>query len=96
MRRAWRTVGAIITRIWADVEAVHDRFADLRCTDCAGGLGDFTCTRCGQEDWKHYRGVCGRCVLKDRLAVVLDDGTGQIRAELVPLFDLVTSMERPR
>jgi transposase len=30
MRIAWRTVGAIITRVWADVEALHDRFADLR------------------------------------------------------------------
>lgn len=30
MRIAWRTVGSIITRVWADVEAVHDRFADLR------------------------------------------------------------------
>jgi transposase len=30
MRIAWRTVGAIITRVWADVETVHDRFADLR------------------------------------------------------------------
>ncbi len=29
MRIAWRTVGAIITRVWADVQAVHDRFADL-------------------------------------------------------------------
>ncbi len=29
MRIAWRTVGAIITRVWADVEALHDRFADL-------------------------------------------------------------------
>ena len=29
MRIAWRTVGAIITRVWADVEAVHDRFATL-------------------------------------------------------------------
>lgn len=29
MRIAWRTVGAIITRVWADVEAVHDRFAGL-------------------------------------------------------------------
>jgi transposase len=29
MRIAWRTVGAIITRVWADVEKVHDRFADL-------------------------------------------------------------------
>ncbi len=30
MRIAWRTVGAIMTRVWADVEAVHDRFADLQ------------------------------------------------------------------
>ncbi len=29
MRIAWRTVGAIITRVWADVEALHDRFDDL-------------------------------------------------------------------
>ncbi len=29
MRIAWRTVGAIITRVWADVEALHDRFAGL-------------------------------------------------------------------
>lgn len=30
MRVAWRTVGAIVARVWADVERVHDRFADLR------------------------------------------------------------------
>lgn len=30
MRIAWRTVGAIIARVWADVEAVHDRFVGLR------------------------------------------------------------------
>jgi len=30
MRIAWRTVGAIITRVWADVEKLHDRFAGLR------------------------------------------------------------------
>ncbi|MBD4430247.1 ISL3 family transposase, partial [Xanthomonas citri pv. citri] len=30
MRIAWRTVGAIITRVWADVEALGDRFAGLR------------------------------------------------------------------
>lgn len=29
MRVAWRTVGAIITRVWEDVENVHDRFAGL-------------------------------------------------------------------
>jgi len=30
MRIAWRTVGAIITRVWADVEQLHDRFDGLR------------------------------------------------------------------
>jgi len=30
MRIAWRTVGSIITRVWADVEAAEDRFANLR------------------------------------------------------------------
>ncbi len=30
MRIAWRTVGSIITRVWADVESQHDRLAGLR------------------------------------------------------------------
>jgi transposase len=30
MRVAWRTVGAIVARVWADVERLHDRFANLR------------------------------------------------------------------
>jgi transposase len=30
MRIGWRTVGAIISRVWADVEQLHDRFAKLR------------------------------------------------------------------
>ena len=30
MRFVWRTVWAIITRIWDDVEQLHDRFAKLR------------------------------------------------------------------
>ncbi len=30
MRIAWRTVGAIITRVWADIDAQHDRLAGLR------------------------------------------------------------------
>lgn len=29
MRVGWRTVGSIIARVWADTEALHDRFADL-------------------------------------------------------------------
>jgi transposase len=30
MRIAWRTVGAIVARVWADGERLHDRFAGLR------------------------------------------------------------------
>ena len=30
MRIAWRTVGAIVTRVCADIDAVHDRLAGLR------------------------------------------------------------------
>lgn len=66
------------------------------CTDCAGGLGDFTCTRCGREGWRERAGVCGRCVLGDRLNEVLDDGTGQVRLELVPLHAALVGMPRPR
>lgn len=54
------------------------------CTDCAGGLGDFTCERCGQEARRYRRGVCGRCVLAERLHALLDDGTGRIRPEFLP------------
>jgi transposase len=30
MRIAWRTVGSILTRVWADIETEHDRFEGLR------------------------------------------------------------------
>ena len=30
MRIAWRTVGAIVARVWADVDKTVDRFANLR------------------------------------------------------------------
>lgn len=66
------------------------------CTECAGGIGDFTCGRCGNEGWNHYRGICGRCVLAERLAAHLDDGTGRIRLELVAFHDRVLAMARPR
>lgn len=66
------------------------------CTDCAGGLGDFTCTRCGREGWRERAGICGWCVLQDRVEEILDDGTGRVRLELMPLAALIVSMKRPR
>lgn len=69
---------------------------DRLCSDCAGDLGDFTCQRCGEEGWREHVGTCGRCVLRDHLAEVLDDGTGRVRPELVPFYEKVCAMSRPR
>lgn len=35
-------------------------------------------------------------MLRDRLAVVLDDGTKHIWPELIPFYDNVSAMTRPR
>ncbi|MEE1743374.1 hypothetical protein PUR34_03615 [Streptomyces sp. JV185] len=65
------------------------------CTDCAGGLGDFTCEQCGREARRYRRGVCGQCVLTERLRELLDDGTGSVHAELLPLLDALRQIRRP-
>ena len=66
------------------------------CTDCAGGLGDFTCPRCGQEGWRHGHGGCARCVLTDRLSALLDRGDGTLAPALGPFLKTFTAMDRPR
>ena len=66
------------------------------CTDCGGGLGDYTCTRCGREGWREHAGICGWCVLGDHVEQLLDDGTGRVRLELMPLAGLIIGMRRPR
>ncbi len=66
------------------------------CTDCGGGLGDYICTRCGREGWRQEIGVCGRCILTEQLWALLEDGSGVIRPELIPFFDSVCAMSRPR
>lgn len=65
------------------------------CTDCAGGLGDFTCRRCGQEEAPYRVDACARCVLTDRLTELLDDGSGAVLPELEPLFQLIRTMSWP-
>ncbi len=66
------------------------------CTDCAGGLGDFTCLLCGAEARRYRRGVCGRCVVAERLRPLLDDGTGHVNPQLVPLFVTLRQANRPK
>lgn len=65
------------------------------CTDCTG-IGDFTCERCGREGKRYLRGICGNCVLRDQLTELLDDGTGTVRPQLLPLLDGFSQMRRPR
>ncbi|MFH8642305.1 hypothetical protein [Streptomyces goshikiensis] len=65
------------------------------CTTCAGFSQDFACTRCGFEDKLHGGRLCTRCTLTDRLAELLDDGTGRIRPTLVPLADSLLAMDKP-
>lgn len=66
------------------------------CTDCAGGLGDFTCLLCGAEACRYRRGVCGCCVVAERLRPLLDDGTGRVNPQLVPLFVTLRQANRPK
>lgn len=69
---------------------------DMLCLSCAGIGGNHTCKACHREAMFYTAGTCGNCVLSQRLAVLLDDGTGRIRAELEPLHAKVASMPRPR
>src|SRR5437899_1862356 len=85
------------------VPLLHDRDIDLSASPAhrlasgtPGGLGDFTCETCGREGIRYRRGACGNCVLAEMLAVLLDDGTGRIRPELVPFADAFCQMRRPR
>lgn len=65
------------------------------CTDCAGISQSFTCSRCGYEGKLHGGRLCSRCTLSDRLSGLLDDGSGRIRPELVPLAEFMLAMDKP-
>jgi hypothetical protein len=65
------------------------------CTTCAGFSQSFACARCGLEDKLHGGRLCTRCTFADRLAELLDDGTGRIRPELVPLAESLLAMDNP-
>ena len=65
------------------------------CTDCAGFSQSFACSRCGYEGKLHRGRLCSRCTLSDRLSDLLDDGSGRIRPELVPLAESMLAMDNP-
>ena len=65
------------------------------CVGCAGISQSFTCSRCGYEGKLHGGRLCSRCMLSDQLSGLLDDGSGRIRPELVPLARHLLAMDRP-
>ncbi|MFE3230280.1 hypothetical protein, partial [Nocardia sp. NPDC059228] len=65
------------------------------CRDCAGITRDFFCAGCGFEGELHGGRLCSRCTLAGRLRDLLDDGTGRIHPQLVPLVDSVVGMPDP-
>ncbi|MGC5028117.1 hypothetical protein ACLQ3K_25485 [Tsukamurella sp. DT100] len=72
--------------------------AEPVCTDCAG-IDDprLTCTRCGDQDEPHRRGLCARCCLTDDLtALFTPPGANDVTTELLPLLDALTGQENPR
>ena len=85
-------VGCGVDRLTPGIAPDGDRW----CSNCAGGLGEFHCERCGREARRYLLGVCGICVLAKRLEELLDDGAGRVRPELVPFFDEVRSVPRPK
>ncbi|MEU3404932.1 hypothetical protein ABZ766_13425 [Streptomyces sp. NPDC006670] len=65
------------------------------CSDCAGFMMSYRCSRCETEDKLHRARLCTRCTVADRLDELLDDGTGRIRPELLPLANSLLAMDRP-
>ncbi len=73
----------------------RDRDGRAICVDCAGISTIFICATYGHEGKQWYRRTCLSCSLQRRLRTVLDDGTGQVPAKLVPLLDKLTAMANP-
>lgn len=66
------------------------------CTGCAGFRPSYACSRCGQESQLRAGRLCTRCTLSDRLDMLLDDGTGRVRPELLALHRMLVAMKNPR
>jgi transposase len=82
MRIAWRTVGAIITRVWSDVAAGHDQFAGL--------------TRIGIDEISYKRGHKFLTVVVDHdTGRLVWAGPGRDRATLDRFFTALQASAEP-
>jgi hypothetical protein len=71
-------------------------FPDPICSHCAGAAPDHVCGRCGAEDDLYERGLCGRCVLNDRLTALLGEPAQRTRRGLAALFDSFAATGSPK
>jgi hypothetical protein len=79
-----------VVRVLAFVDAGCENV----CAGCAGEEPTFRCARCGRED-DSYGARCGSCTLRERVTELLSDpSSGQIHAQLVPVFDALMAADR--
>ena len=64
------------------------------CPACAGISTAFRCPGCGRRTARRHH-LCIRCTLTDRVTALLDNGTGHIRPEPVPLAGSLHAMHAP-
>lgn len=65
------------------------------CAGCTANPPIFACQSCGREDMP-FGARCGVCVLEERAAALLADGTGQIHPRLLPVYDALLAARRPQ
>jgi hypothetical protein len=65
------------------------------CGPCAGWPVDYLCHRCGEPGIKS-RGLCSRCITRQRLQTALAGPDGEVVEQLRPLVDALVSAPDPR
>ena len=66
------------------------------CRHCAGAPAHNECGRCGGEDAPYARGLCARCVLRERLTELLRDERQRAWVGLEGLFEELLAARSPR
>ena len=66
------------------------------CGPCAGAPGlDYSCRECGRGGEIHSDRRCFRCVLGERVRVLLADPKDEVSAQLQPLLAALTAVSNP-
>jgi hypothetical protein len=66
------------------------------CARCAGITETLACRTCGADDDFRSLGRCRRCSLRIRLDQLFDDGSGEVKPELVSFVAALGAMASPR